>query len=701
MMKVTTTFLRGEVAASNQVRKKTLSAWKQQEARRKQSFERREDFRNQQRSEQSRDKFTLLIKSPKEILALEKGNFKTPPPMTTPVEKRNNKFCEFYGEVGHNTDEYMHLRRQIEELIKAGKPFSPNPKISFPHLGDEDRTKGPMIIEAEIKGHFIHRIYLDGGSASEILYEHCFNRLRSELKNQMVPATTTLIGFSEEIIWPMGQILLLVKIGDAKHSTFTRMNFVVVRSPSLYNGIIGRLGVRKIQAVPSTAHRMLKFPVPGGVLTLKSNRIIQLECTMVFGLEAQPSSITQAAEERIKVEIRPEFPEQTIAIGSTLTAKGRKALYELLRRNIDIFAWKHEDMTGEVAKLVDAKIMKEVHYHSWLSNPVMVKKHDDSCRMCVNFKDMNKACPKDGYQLPEIDWKVESLCGYPFKCFLDAYKGYHQIKMAREYEEKMMFITSQGIFCNLKVPFGLKNAGATYQRLVDKAFQKKIGRNLEVYMDDLAIKSRTKQEIIRDIKEMFRTLREINMKLNPKKCTFRVEEGMFLGYKLNTKGIKVCPDKVEAVLSMPSLKCLKDVHKLNGKLASLNRFLSKKTADLGEYDIMYKPRTSVKGKILADFIVECLKDESLVTTTEAVEELQDPWTLFTDGSSYIDGSRAALILTNPEGIEFTYVLIFATNNEAEYEALIADLRIAEQMGIKNLKGNVDSRLVANQVKDLT
>ncbi|GKB86129.1 hypothetical protein Tco_0958401 [Tanacetum coccineum] len=103
----------------------------------------------------------------------------------------------------------------------------------------------------------------------------------------------------------------------------------------------------------------------------------------------------------------------------------------------------------EVEKLVDAEIMKEVHYHSWLSNPVM-----------------------DGYPLPDIDWKVESLCGYPFKCFLDAYKGYHKIKMAEDDEEKTAFITSQGIFCYTKMPFGLKNAWATYQHLVDRAFQK-------------------------------------------------------------------------------------------------------------------------------------------------------------------------------------------------------------------------------------
>ncbi|GJY91931.1 reverse transcriptase domain-containing protein [Tanacetum coccineum] len=99
----------------------------------------------------------------------------------------------------------------------------------------------------------------------------------------------------------------------------------------------------------------------------------------------------------------------------------------------------------------------------------------------------------------------------------------------------MAFITSYGIFCSLKMPFSLKNAEETYQGLVDKAFQKQIGRNLEVYVDNLVIKSRTEQEIIRDIEGTFKTLREINMKLNTKKCTFGVEEGMFLGYMAEWK----------------------------------------------------------------------------------------------------------------------------------------------------------------------
>nr|GFB15974.1 reverse transcriptase domain-containing protein [Tanacetum cinerariifolium] len=117
---------------------------------------------------------------------------------------------------------------------------------------------------------------------------------------------------------------------------------------------------------------------------------------------------------------------------------------------------RNKAISEEVKKLVEANIMKEVHYHSWRSNPVMVKKHDDSWKMCVDFKDLNKSFPKDGYPLSKIDWKVESFCRYPYKCFLDAYKGYHQIKMAEEDEEKTTFITSQGIFCYSKMSFGLK-----------------------------------------------------------------------------------------------------------------------------------------------------------------------------------------------------------------------------------------------------
>nr|GFC79638.1 reverse transcriptase domain-containing protein [Tanacetum cinerariifolium] len=133
------------------------------------------------------------------------------------------------------------------------------------------------------------------------------------------------------------------------------------------------------------------------------------------------------------------------------------------------------------------------------------------------------------------------------------------------------------------MPFGLKNADATYQRLMDKAFESQIGRNIEVYVDDLVVKSHTEAEMVRDIEETFQTLRKINMKLNLKKCSFGLAEGVFLGYVIIPEGIKPCPDKAAAVLQLPSPQTIKEVQSLNGKLASLNRFLSKSAENLCRY----------------------------------------------------------------------------------------------------------------------
>nr|GEW97907.1 hypothetical protein [Tanacetum cinerariifolium] len=188
---------------------------------------------------------------------------------------------------------------------------------------------------------------------------------------------------------------------------------------------------------------------------------------------------------------------------------------------------------------------------------------------------------------------------------------------------------------------------------MDKAFEGQVGRNIEVYVDDLVVKSHTEAEMVRDIEETFRTLRKVNMKLDPKKCSFGLAEGVFLGYVVTPKGIKPCPDKTAAVRQLPSPRTIKEVQSLNRKLASLNRFLS-------------RPRTSVKGQILADFLIEMSGDASQAVPATATQE--EPCTLFTDGSSCVDGS-----------------------------ALVAGLRIAMQMRVKNVQVNVDSKLVANQV----
>jgi hypothetical protein len=197
--------------------------------------------------------------------------------------------------------------------------------------------------------------------------------------------------------------------------------------------------------------------------------------------------------------------------------------------------------------------------------------------MCVDFTDLNKACPKDSFPLPRIDALVDSTSGYELLSFMDAFSGYNQILMHPRDREKTAFITDRGLYCYKVMPFGLKNAGATYQRLVNKMFQTQIGRNMEVYVDDMLVKSAESGDHINDLHEAFGTLKLYGMKLNPAKCAFGVSSRKFLGYMVSSRGIEANPEKIRAVLEMQSPKTTKQLQQLTGRLAALNRFISRST----------------------------------------------------------------------------------------------------------------------------
>ncbi|GJX30121.1 reverse transcriptase domain-containing protein [Tanacetum coccineum] len=399
-------------------------------------------------------------------------------------------------------------------------------------------------------------------------------------------------------------------------------------SLSPYNGIIGRPGIREIQAVPSTAHRMLKFPVDGGIVTIRGSQ------------------------------------------SKTLSAKGRIELCSLLKKNLDILAWQPSDMTGVPRSIAEHRLNIREGY-----SPVRQKKRP----------------------APERAKAIQAEIVTPFKCLLDATKVItRQIQMAETDEEKTAFHTSQGVYYYTKMPFGLKNAGATYQQLVDKAFDNQVGRNIKVYVDDLVIKSHTEVEMLRDIDETFRTLRKINMKLNPKKCTFGAVEGMFLGYMISPEA------------QLPSPRTIKEVQSLNGKLAKAEQTFKQLKQNLSELPLLVAPKpkeelivymSATHGAISAVLMTERGTVQTLVYfVSRALHGLELNYTPME--KLVLSLVFAAKRLRSPEGTEFTYALRFqftASNNEAEYEALIAGLWIAAQMGVRNVHVSVDSKLVANQV----
>nr|GEX41936.1 reverse transcriptase domain-containing protein [Tanacetum cinerariifolium]GEX55903.1 reverse transcriptase domain-containing protein [Tanacetum cinerariifolium] len=720
MMTAAAAFIRGETAVAS--KKKVHTPWKSQDLPKWQNSERRSDFRSQPRDGRGSKKFTPFTRMPKEIFVAESGKFKPPPPMVTLAEKRSStKFCELHNDKGHNTNECVELRKQIEELVRVGKlshfikeirrdkdqqktgkkdapvkdkaaaiymiqpwqrvtrqkvtqSFAHVKEITFLPLAAHKGTWGPLVIEAKISGHAIHRIYVDRGSSMELR--------------------------------------LLVTIGDAEHYTRAWMNFMIVRSPSPYNGIIGRPEIREIQAVPSTAHRTLKFPMKGGIVTIRSTFLMPTECTTIAATHKDHSKKAKIHHKNFEVAIHPDFPDQEITTGGTLSIKTRIKLCTLLKRNLDIFAWQPSDMTGVPRSIAEHRLNIREGY-----SPVRQKKRGQALK-----------------RAKAIQVEVQNLV-----------------------EAEILIVTP---------------------------FQKSIGRSNPFAATPLSVSWMPIKAIIKYRwpnkmkKRLLSTpVTGINMKLNPKKCTFGAAEGMFLGYMINPKGMKPCLDKTEAVLQLPSPQTIKEVQSLNRKLASLNRFISKsaekslplfktlknciKKSDfhwtpdaeqafkqlkqhlarlpmlvapkpdeelimylsasygaisavlMTERDTVqtpvyflsralqtpklnYTPNGKARhgaslrsllpgashrghhrpahqaGQILADFLVE--KPDDAPLKASVIETPQVPWTLFTDGSSCVDGSSVGLILTSPEGTEFTYALRFqfpACNNEVEYEALIA------------------------------
>ena len=274
--------------------------------------------------------------------------------------------------------------------------------------------------------------------------------------------------------------------------------------------------------------------------------------------------------------VEREIGGKTFKLGPLLSQEEQERVAEVISRHLDAFAWSASDMPGidpdflchhlsmdatvrpvhqrrrkfneerqlvvreETQKLLSAGHIREIQYPEWLANVVLVKKVNGKWRMCVDFTDLNKACPKDSYPLPSIDTLVGSASGCKVLSFLDAFSGYNQIKMHPRDESKTAFMTETSSYCYKVMPFGLKNAGATYQRLMDKVLAPMLGRNVYAYVDDMVVASKDKAQHVADLEELFDTISKYCLKLNHEKCVFGVEAGKFLVLKMVAAPSKLC-----------------------------------------------------------------------------------------------------------------------------------------------------------------
>ncbi|KAM1100354.1 hypothetical protein ACFX2B_006762 [Malus domestica] len=311
-----------------------------------------------------------------------------------------------------------------------------------------------------------------------------------------------------------------------------------------------------------------------------------------------------------------------VKIGTTLSPPIRLALISFLQENTKVFAWSYEDMPGisldiichrlsidpetklvrqkrisydaeryevmkaEVEKLKSIGFIREVNYPTWVANVIVVKNNPTKeslllqkvlWRMYVNYTNLNKECRKDSFPLPLIDRLIDSTVRCELLSFMDAYLGYNQILMNPPDQEHTAFTTDRGLYCCKVMPFSLKNAGATYQRLVNSMFAEQIGKSMEVYVDDMLVKSKHADQHITNLSETFTILKRYRMRLNPNKCSFGVSSAKFLGFMISQRGIEANPEKIKAILDMKEPVTSKDIQSLTGKVAALTRFISKAT----------------------------------------------------------------------------------------------------------------------------
>ena len=402
------------------------------------------------------------------------------------------------------------------------------------------------------------------------------------------------------------------------------IRFLIVYAPLAYNVLLGRPFLNAIKAIPSAYHMVIKFPTVNGVGMVQGDQRVARECYSTLMKQKEVENIyVDELDMRDKVNTRHEPSEDLEPIqlddhlkhlayvGSKLAEDLRSLLIRFLKQNKDVFAWKQEDMGGidpviithrlsvspsfkpvkqkrrsfaperqkaineEVGKLLQAGAIREVEYPEWLANVVLIKKANGKWRLCIDFTDVNRACPKDSFLLPRINLIVDATIIHELLSFMDAFFDYNQISMDPDDQEKTSFVTGQGTYCYRVMPFGLKKTTATYQRLVNRMFQKQIGTSMEVYIDDMLVKSTTTELHITHMAKAFQILKKYNMKLNPAKCAFGVSVGKFLGFIVNNRGIEANPNKIKVVLDMPPPSKIKEVQRLMGRIAALSRFVSK------------------------------------------------------------------------------------------------------------------------------
>jgi ribonuclease HI len=311
-------------------------------------------------------------------------------------------------------------------------------------------------------------------------------------------------------------------------------------------------------------------------------------------------------EYNIGTEKDPKF----VKLSSSLSREQRDEYVELLKEFVDVFSWTYEDlrtydtsiiehkiplkeeskpfrqklrqinpmllpiMEKEVKKILDAQIIIPLRYSEWVANLVPVRKKNGEIRLCVDFRNLNRSSKKDNYPLPKMEHILQRVTGASRMSMIDGFSGYNQVSVLPEDREKTTFTTPWGTFMYAKMPFGLMNAGETFQRAMDIAFIGEKDKFVVIYLDDITMFSKSDKEHHDHLKRVFLKCRKFGLLLNPKKSLFSMKEGKLLGHIVSAEGVRIDPSRVEAIQTLSPPRSKKEVQSFLGKINFLRRFVS-------------------------------------------------------------------------------------------------------------------------------
>ncbi|XP_074377708.1 uncharacterized protein LOC141719230 [Apium graveolens] len=721
--------------------------------------------RKGQPRERKDKEFTKLTVDKATILAILKTepDFRPPRPMK-PGRPPSSRYCDYHEDTGHTTEQCYQLSNLIESKIRRGhfilyiegqdqnqqrqddrivdvifgsyaaggmsnnsrksyarevcsvnpscpKKCKPSPSLVI-SFSDEDYSpniirghQDALVITAKIGTNIVKKILVDNDSSVDILYHHALARMDTgerKLENIHSP----LYGFTGNEVKLVGTIDLPVLFDTMPCQVWKIVKFHVISANSSHNAILGRTTISALEAITSIPHLKMKFPTEFGVGEMCGDQAI--DPNNIIDIPRDPSFFPVG--ETVEVSIVENFPDKTVKVGKDLNIQIKDELTRLLREFSDIFAWSPSDMP-----------------------------------------DLNRACPKDYYPLPNIDQLIDATAGHELLSFMDAFSGYNQIRMDDQDWEQTAFITHRGVFAYRNMPFGLINAGATFQRMMDEIFKKQLGRNLEVYVDDMITKSKSSNNHCSDLRETFENVRRNNMRLNSLKCSFGLTSGKFLGFLVSQRGIEADPSQIKAIFEMKDPSTIKEVQRLTGCIAALRRFIPQASKKCSPFFKVIKEASRNKKLIWEDQCKESFEAIKAFLTSPPVLERALPRETLKVYISASDVLVASVFVKDVEGREapvyyvshtlkdaethyphvekLVYALVVAsrklrhyfqgrlikvmtdqplkralklsfpvTNNVAGYEALLAGLCLSIELEVKILEIFGDSQLVAKQLQ---